>query len=118
MKTRNGFVSNSSSTSFVIIATQKIVDKSKKTLSELGKLVIDSETKFEPIVLDGKSYIMAMGVNSSEEFAYSAIENYMEIKGMGEGDESYELSDEAQEQWEKFTDEIEKNGGIFKEEGY
>ena len=69
MKVRQGFVSNSSSSSFVVVTTKAEWDKTVAKLSKLGQLVVEHElTKPTPVKFLGKNLIAIVQTISTEEF--------------------------------------------------
>jgi hypothetical protein len=88
MKIRNGFVSNSSTSSFVVVTTKKAWDDSVAKLSELGKLVVKHEIgKPKAVHFLGKDLIALSTTISTEEFGCN-IPNASELDP--DGDQAYE----------------------------
>ena len=131
MKIRQGFVSNSSTSSFVIMCSKKIYELALEKCSEFGRAVIKhelplrNEYKYE---LDGNEYYMWHGEKSSEEWGYdipypkkkTEVEpeedsEWRSFKEEEEGIDEEEKCEEAMEEWEKFGNRITKLGGIFDE---
>jgi len=101
---RVGFVSNSSSSSFLLICTKEIYNQSLNELSKLGKNLVKSEYPlgdFSKIKLDGKEYLCDFGEKSSEDFGCD----------MEDGSDQYE---EIEKQNDLFLKNINKNGGVAK----
>ena len=82
MKIRNGFVSNSSSSSFCIIADKDIYEKALENISdELEKACIKyylggRETKSFPMVNDGKPVMFFNREVSNEDCWFDNLEGY------------------------------------------
>ena len=104
MKIRNGFVSNSSSSSFIIVTTQEVLDKALKKLNAFGLVVFNTEYQLEKKKFGGKDVLVAYGEKSSEEFGYRACDQT--------GKDSCECYDEINEQMSLVEKEIVKGGGI------
>jgi hypothetical protein len=103
MKTRNGFVSNSSSSSFVIVASQEVIDKALKTLSEPGRELINETYLYgtETPVINGKSTVVAYGVVNSESIDCSMYD-----------DDNKDAYEQADEDMESFVAAVRANGGF------
>ena len=118
MKTRQGFVSNSSSSSFVIIATDDMIKKARSKLTDFGNAVVDNICKFETATVLGIKAKVATGITSSEEFAYDAVceESRKRDQNADEDDEvgniRDEIYEEANDQWMKFQAEVKKLEGF------
>ena len=119
MKIRNGFVSNSSSSSFVVIATEDTISKAKNKLSKFGKAVVDEVAReFNDVTLDGRTYKMSQGSYSTEEFASDACSEFAREEGMDDDDEGYwDLGEKAMQEWQKFQENVTALGGIADETG-
>ena len=89
MKTRSGFVSNSSSSSFVIIANREMFVKKLNESPDYVKHVVKMFSKTSTI--DGKSIVYAFGVVSSEDEIY---------------DFDGEIPNSPSGDWEMTTDEV------------
>jgi hypothetical protein len=113
MKTRNGFVSNSSSSSFVIVASNDIINKAMAELTDFGKAVIKTEVlrRAKTAPINGINTVIAHGENSTEDWGNRA----MEAMNISE-DDCYEKSEEAQEQWHLFCEKVNQLGGYTADE--
>ena len=97
MKTRNGFVSNSSSSSFVIVVPTETYDKVVATLSDLEKRMVKhmgSKSK----TLFGKNISVISGVSGN----YDSLEGFDPYDNDGEPDETTEEFD-VYGAWEDFV---------------
>ena len=101
MKIRTGFVSNSSSSSFVIVASQQTIDKAMATLDDKGKELIQQYViqRSDKTIINGGEVFVSHGEIQSEEFG-------CEIYDFDGGD--YE---KPQEDWDKFMEAVNANGG-------
>jgi hypothetical protein len=106
MKTRQGFVSNSSSSSFVLITTKEMLEEAKQSLTQFGKDLVDSVIQ-EPskAKIFGKNCLVFWGEYNSEEMGSDLeCEKYSE----SEWDTLYD-------QWGLFLDKTNELGGYFNE---
>jgi hypothetical protein len=107
MKIRSGFISNSSSSSFIIIAPGDIINTATKSMSKFGQAVVDDVIgELEEITLDGKTYTLAHSHYSTEEFADRACSEFQDKE-----------CEEALNEWKKFQTAVTKLGGIVREIG-
>lgn len=74
MKIRQGFVSNSSSSSFVLMAKK---DEFLETLEEMHPYIKHMVGKSQEVPFGEDTMVMFMGVDSSEDHPYE-LENYLE----------------------------------------
>jgi len=115
MKTRNGFVSNSSSSSFVIITTQEkwneAVKKFKKLAGEdITKIVVGEYGEPEKAKVLGQDALIFSGIICSEDYGNSVCGDLIDNTKYTE-DDVYDLSIEAFEKMGKFND-ILRNDGV------
>lgn len=104
MKIRQGFVSNSSSSSFILIASPEAFSNARAQLSNFGKDLLDTEYPTELKTLDGKRVLVAYGEKSSEDFGNEACEAH--------DTDSCESYDEISKQMIIFEKAIKTAGGI------
>jgi len=76
MKIRMGFVSNSSSSSFVLICDKDVFDKVWEDLHPYVKEMMSGLKQYKERALLGRNCIMDMGVYSSEDGNREFIEDY------------------------------------------
>jgi len=101
MKIRNGFVSNSSSSSFVCIAKPGVIETALKEEDEITKKVVNeylNPKKADKIILDGNVYELYHMTISTEEFDCGC-----NLDDLDEDD--YEI---AYEKWCDFTNKLSK----------
>lgn len=113
MKIRSGFVSNSSSSSFVVVASKDIINKAMNELNTFGKAVVKTEClrRSKIASINGINTVIAHGENNTEDWGSMAMED------MGiEGDECYDKCEEAQEQWSLFCEAVNRLGGYAADE--
>jgi hypothetical protein len=115
MKTRNGFVSNSSSSSFVIITTQdkwnEAVKKFKKIAGEnITKIVVGEYGEPEKAKVLGQDALIFSGIICSEDYGNSVCDELINNTKCNE-DEVYDLAVEAFEKMGEFND-ILRNDGV------
>jgi hypothetical protein len=106
MKIRNGFVSNSSSSSFVIIIPKEVADKVKETLTPYEKVVVDhigsTEKKF------GSTDIV---VHQWQSGNYSSFEYFdAEDSGYKPGSDQNEENGHY-DTWEKYVAAVKAKAG-------
>ena len=109
MKIRNGFVSNSSSSSFVCIVKPGVIKTALKGEDELTIKVVNEYLKPDfsvKITLDGNKYELYSLTLSTEEFGCGC-------------DLTDEESEEAYDKWNDFTEKLSKLPNVVvREEGY
>jgi len=115
MKIREGFVSNSSSSSFVIVTTPEAWKNAKKKLVEkvgekIAKIIVEEIGKPERAKVFGQDALVFSGVISSEEYGYVGIARLREKVELTEEEEE-KLSVEAYDQHHEL-DKILKEDGI------
>ena len=115
MKTRAGFVSNSSSSSFVIITTKKAWDAATKELTKklenknIAKIVIGEYGEGENATVLGQKALVFQGVMTTEEYGSSTIYE-MEKNGEITEEESEILSETAYEYMGDLEEILRKDG--------
>lgn len=103
MKTRNGFVSNSSSSSFVVIAKPNVIEKMLKKEDEITQKVCDEylgKHNSEPITLDDKEYELYQFIVATEEFGCDC-------------DLDEDEYDQAYDKWSDFINKLEKTKNVI-----
>lgn len=115
MKVRTGFVSNSSSSSFVVVASQKVIDKALKRLSDFGREVVKTEClrRAKTITIGDMKVLVAHGTDDSESFGGDAVE----ASGLNSDDNEYwDKFESAQEEFGDFCRHINQLGGYASDE--
>jgi len=112
MKTRQGFVSNSSSSSFVIVTTKEKWNSAKKSLEEkVGKdiaaIIVGEYGKGTNAKVLGQDALVFSGIVSSKEYGQNAIDK------LGIEDPDGELSMKAYEEMEELDKILKKDGVSF-----
>ena len=111
MKIRNGFVSNSSSSSFVLLVSKEVHDKAMEKLSPYQKAVINSISDKGFFLNKEIIYIGDLSVQDySDTFEESLeLEDYEEGSDPNEEDGAYE----AYMKYEEIINEIAPDGETF-----
>lgn len=108
MKIRSGFVSNSSSSSFVCIAKPGVIKEALKGEDEVTKKVVKSyldSSRADKITLDGNTYELYQMTISTEEFGCDCDLD----------EEEYE---QAYEKWGDFTAKLAKLPNVVVRDEY
>lgn len=108
MKTRQGFVSNSSSSSFIIVIPKEVHEKALEYLSDFEKLVV-KECVYDKGILFGRSIVAYdewTDMNGYNNIEGTEIENY-------DGDRYDGDLYDAMDKWKARVRELSKEGEIF-----
>ena len=108
MKLRSGFVSNSSSSSYVLITTQETYDKVMAQLSELEQGAVKAEFRFSKKKVFGEDKLVCMETISIEELG-------CEWDFLPESEDTYDSKEwhEAYDGMDKFYGLLEKEDDSF-----
>ena len=105
MKTRSGFVSNSSSSSFTIIATKAAFDRVRNSVSDNAKMLMDEAWgQSKTFSLDGMELLNLSYVDDDCGFWQSVCENID--------------SEEAVDEGNNIIDALREDKGVFVHEEY
>ena len=115
MKTRNGFVSNSSSSSFVIVTTkdkwnEAVKEFTKKVNKNIAKIVVSEYGQGEEAKVLGQNALVFTGIFSSEDYGTAVLDD-LETSGKISDDDAEDLACEAYDKMGDFED-ILKNDGV------
>ncbi len=114
MKTRSGFVSNSSSSSFVIITTKEkwneaCAELTKQVGKNMAHVILSEYGEGEKAKVLGKDALVFSGVQSSEEFGCNGITDLEQEHGLSE-EEAETLAETAYEHMGELEAILNKDG--------